>query len=297
MLKNLSRLVSLAACVALFSAPFAFAYVNPGNPTGFVNDFAGILSTEEQSSLEQTLQNNKNETGNEIVVVTVENLGGDTVENFAEKLFQEWGIGEEGRDNGALLLVALEDRAMRIEVGYGLEGALTDSIAGKIIRNDITPQFREGNYYEGIAKAVDQMVAVTKGEEYAEPQKTTELFNAIASWGMPVWVGIIFFVQWLMSIFARSKSWWLGGVIGACIGVGIGIFTTLLIGLVSGVLLTLFGLLLDFIVSREYTNSKAQGRTPHWWAGGSGFRGGGGGGGFGGFGGGRSGGGGASGRW
>ncbi|OHA86108.1 MAG: hypothetical protein A2591_03580 [Candidatus Yonathbacteria bacterium RIFOXYD1_FULL_52_36] len=294
MFKKISHSVVFAACILALSAPLSFAYVSPGNPTGFVNDFAGVLSGEQKNTLEQTLEQNKTETGNEIVVVTVENLGGDTVENFAEKLFQEWGIGEEGKDNGALLLVALEDRAMRIEVGYGLEGALTDSIAGKIIRNDITPQFRDGNYYEGIRLAVDQMIAVTKGEGYAGSSALSENVD-IGEWIPQAFFFIFFFFQWVGSILARSKSWWLGGVIGACIGVGIWVFTTPMIGLVSGALLTLFGLLLDFIVSREYTNSKAGGRTPRWWAGGSGFRGGGGG--FGGFGGGRSGGGGASGRW
>lgn len=295
MFKRPSRTVALAACLFTVLAPSAFAYVNPGNPTGFVNDFANVLSAGERSALEQTLQQNKQETGNEIAVVTVPNLGGDTVENFAEKLFQEWGIGEEGKDNGALLLVAIEDRAVRIEVGYGLEGALTDSIAGRIIRNDMTPQFREGNYYEGIAKAVEQMVAVTKGEGYAPPTDLSETMNIMESWATPSLVAIFFFIQWVGSILARSKSWWLGGVVGAGIGVVVGFLTTLTVGIIAGIILGIIGLILDHVVSHEYVRSKAQGRPPHWWAGGTGFRGGGGG--FGGFGGGRSGGGGASGRW
>src|SRR3989339_2239800 len=215
MFKKISHSVVFAACILALSAPLSFAYVSPGSPTGFVNDFAGLLSGEQKNTLEQTLEQNKTETGNEIVVVTVANLGGDTVENFAEKLFQEWGIGEEGKDNGALLLVALEDRAMRIEVGYGLEGALTDSIAGKIIRNDITPQFRDGNYYEGIRLAVDQMIAVTKGEGYAGSSALSENVD-IGEWIPQAFFFIFFFFQWVGSILARSKSWWLGGVIGAC---------------------------------------------------------------------------------
>lgn len=284
-----------------FAAPlFAFAYSSPGKPTGFVNDFAGVLSVEQKASLEQMLLGNKQATGNEITVVTVQSLGGDTVENYAVQLFKEWGIGQKGKDTGALLLIAIGDRTMRIEVGYGLEPTLTDAISSRIIRNSITPQFKEGKYYEGIAAGVEQMVAATKGEALAPAPETKNPWWAdMQTDFILLWIcfGLL---QWLLSIMARSRSWWAGGALGGVIGLLTILFTTLTIGLVVAAIFVPLGLLLDFIVSREYAKSGEAGRTPHWWAGGpwiGGGFGGGGGGGFGGFGGGGSGGGGSSGNW
>ncbi len=117
------RLIILGA---LFAPIFAFAYASPGKPTGFVNDFAKMLSAPEKSAIELKLANYKKQTGNEISVVTVASLDGDYIENFATQLFKEWGIGENGKDNGALLLISRDDRKARIEVGYGLEPYLPD---------------------------------------------------------------------------------------------------------------------------------------------------------------------------
>ena len=113
----------------------ARAYSSPGSPTGYVNDFAEILSTETRASLEELLSSTDASTSAQVAVVTIKSLDGDTIENYAEKLFQEWGIGQKGKDNGVLLLVAVDDRKVRIEVGYGLEGALTDAESSWIRNN------------------------------------------------------------------------------------------------------------------------------------------------------------------
>lgn len=273
---------------------FAFAYTNPGQPSGFVNDYAGVLTPDQGRALENKLSAFEKETGNEISVVTVKNLGGDTIENFAVRLFRDWGIGKKNKDNGVLLLIAKEDRRMRIEVGYGLEGALTDLQSFWIIDNIMKPAFRAGDYYGGIDKAVDKVSGAAKGEYV--PSQTVSSQGKSAKGGLGFFWLVFFVPVWLASILGRSKSWWAGGVIGGIIGVIIGfVYSFIFIGVIAIVVLIPLGLLFDFIVSRSYARAKDSGRFP-WWIGGSGF-GGGGGGGFGGFGGGGSGGGGSSGSW
>lgn len=288
--------------LALAAPLSALAYTSPGAPTGLVNDFAGVLSTDQRSALEQTLESNKQATGNEIAVVTIKSLGGDTVENYAVSLFKEWGIGQKGKDNGALLLIAIEDRKMRIEVGYGLEPVLTDAISSRIIRNTLAPAFKQGDYNGGITTAVDQIIKVTAGDASAVPPEPA---NAWSGFGLQEFGFLAFLVfgvvQWLLSAMARSRSWWLGGIFGGVIGLSTMLFITVIHGLIATAILVPLGLLLDYVISKEYVASSAAGRKPHWWAGGpwigGGFGGGRGGDGFGGFGGGSSGGGGASGNW
>ena len=275
----------------------AHAYTSPGSPTGYVNDFAGVLSPEERSQIESILTAFQASTTNQVTVVIISTLGDDYIENFALKLFEEWGIGGKERDNGILLLIAMSEKKMRIEVGYGLEGALTDAQAGSIIRNDLTPLFQAGKFGEGIALAVSHIILATQGEYIA-----TETDTAKPSSGLPFEAWLFFFIfgfQALSALLGRSKSWWLGGILGGVLG-GVGTFLglfglTLAMGGFVTVVLVLIGLVFDFIVSRGYQKGIQNGGHIPWWAGGSSS--GGGGGSFGGFGGGSSGGGGASGSW
>jgi uncharacterized protein len=277
----------------------AFAYYNPGTPAGFVNDFADVIDDEAQQTLEQRLTAFEKETSNEISVATINSLQGDYIENFAEKLFKEWGIGQKDKDNGVLVLVAVEDRKMRIEVGYGLEGALTDAQSNWIINNEMKPAFQQGDYGAGIAAAVNEIIGATQGEYVPSDSSNADSGSGGWDWSFIFWVVIVVFM-WLASILGRSKSWWAGGVIGAVAGVIIAlIWGFLWLGVGSIIGLTIFGLLFDFIISKNYRAAKATGKNLPWWFGGGGFGSGGfgGGGGFGGFGGGMSGGGGSSGSW
>ena len=131
-----------------------WAYQSPGSPTGFVNDFADILSADTKTQLEAKLKDFASKESNEISVVAIKSLDGDTIENYAVKLFEEWKIGKDKQDNGVLLLVAPNDHQVRIEVGYGLEGALTDLQSKEIINQIITPAFKAGDYDGGVSKAV-----------------------------------------------------------------------------------------------------------------------------------------------
>jgi len=285
-------IITILCC---FTAIPVLAYYNPGQPSGFVNDFAGVIDENTKQSLEQKLAGFEKESSNEISVVTVKNLGGDYIENFASELFKEWGIGKEKQDNGVLVLVAVEDRKMRVEVGYGLEGALTDAQSNWIINNEMKPAFTVGKYGEGINLAVDKIIGATKGEYIASDNNNNGASNW--NWEFIFWIVIGLFM-WLAAILGRSKSWWAGGVIGGVIGVVIAlIWGFLWIGVGSIIGLTIFGLLFDFIVSKNYQSAKTSGRNLPWWFGGGGFGGGASGGGFGGFGGGMSGGGGSSGSW
>lgn len=304
MTQKMNTILKFKRVIIIFAVLFpliTFAYVNPGKPTGLVNDFAGVFSVEQKTALEATLGQNMQVTGNEITVAIIKSLGGDTVDNFAEKLFKEWGVGDKDKDNGALLLVAIDDHKLRIEVGYGLEPVLTDAISSQIIRNVITPKFKQGDYYGGISDGVTQIISVTKGEYVP----VTSVANKKPWWTsleldiFLFWVGLGI-IQWFFAMMARSKSWWMGGVVGAIIGVVVAIVATIAIGFIVGGILALLGLLLDYFISKEFSKSKELGTKPKWWAGGTGLGGGfggRGGGGFGGFGGGGSGGGGSSGGW
>ncbi|MDO8632273.1 MAG: TPM domain-containing protein, partial [Phycisphaerales bacterium] len=136
-------------------------------PTGFVNDFASILDEAAEAYLETFLETVERETSAEIVVVTVESLEGMTIEEYANRLFAEWGIGKKQQDNGVLLLIAPTDRTVRIEVGYGLESILPDGLAGEIIRTEIIPEFKSGNFPRGVGRGLNRIAQVVRRDPTA----------------------------------------------------------------------------------------------------------------------------------
>jgi uncharacterized protein len=129
-----------------------------------INDWGDLLSTTQERQLEQALRDYENESSNQIVVATFPSLEGESLEDVSERMFSTWKLGQGGKDNGVLLSIFKEERKIRIEVGYGLEGALPDVTAGKIIRNDITPYFRDGRWYEGIVVGLQGIIQATTGE-------------------------------------------------------------------------------------------------------------------------------------
>ena len=288
------KLRAILSLILLSSFSLLFAYVSPGKPSGFVNDFAHVLTQDQVNSLEQQLREFNASTTNEIAVVTVPSLQGDYIEHYAVKLFGDWKIGKEKQDNGVLLLIALDEHKVRLEVGYGLEGALPDALASDIIRNDITPLFKQNDYYGGIQAGLTDVMQATKGE-YVSSKEGGGVSGASIE---HAFILIIVAVQFLAAILGRSKSWWAGGVLGAVAGaiityVGVLGITTF-IGIIVTVVLTLLGLVFDYVVSNAYTRAISRGGSVPWWVGGGGRSGGSS---FGGFGGGSSGGGGASGSW
>lgn len=273
--------------IALFLLPAALAaYTSPGIPQGYVSDYGRMLSDATEGQIETTLNEFEGRTGVEIAVVTIPTHGTDeTIETYAVKLFEAWGIGKEKEDNGLLLLVARDDREMRIEVGYGLESIITDLESSRIIREVLTPAFQANDFDGGIQAAVTRIMDDI-GRGSPPPELPASPWRGIGFSPIIFYAAVVF----LGSVLARSKSWWAGGIAGAVIGL---LFFGTLLGL--GIFAAL-GLLFDYVVSKKYRESKAAGVNPPWWIGG-GRHGGGSGGGFGGFGGGMSGGGGSSGRW
>jgi len=135
--------------------------------SGRVVDQAGILSTQARERLVAMLQAHERATGNQIVVLTVPTLGGESVEDYALRVFEEWKLGSRDKDNGVLIVVVPQDRRVRIEVGYGREGTLTDATASRIIRDLMTPRFREGNYDVGIEAGVTAAIQILEGKRSA----------------------------------------------------------------------------------------------------------------------------------
>lgn len=147
-----------------FIKSFAQDILAVPNPPRLVTDDAGILSSHQVEILEEKLVALDDSSSNQIAIVTVKSLGGYDVADYANKLFREWKIGNTKTNNGVLILVAPNERRMRIEVGYGLEGAIPDITANDIIDNIITPRFKEGNFYAGLDGAVDALSAAAVGE-------------------------------------------------------------------------------------------------------------------------------------
>ena len=296
-------LVLSVACATLFGNSIAkAAFVSPGQPTGHVNDFANVIDSGQRQTLESELSVFEKETTTQISVATVTSLNGEEIETYANEIFREWGVGTK-MNNGVLLLIAPNEKKVRIEIGYGLEGALTDLQSSRIINEIIIPQFKAKNYGQGATLGAEAIMKAVKGEDfgtsYTAPATNTFWNSVFNNAGGVIVFGIII-IQWLAAILGRSKSWWFGGVLGGAVGIVISLFYGLLFtGLISIVILIPLGLLFDFIVSSNYSKAKRTGTIVPWFFGGGGSGGGSsfGGGGFGGFGGGSSGGGGASGGW
>ena len=181
--------------------------------TGYVNDYAEIISPAVETKLETRLESFTASTGNELAVVTLKSLEGDTVENTAVALFEQWGIGQKDKDNGVLLLVVPNERELKIEVGYGLEPVLTDSRAGTIIRDVITPKFKENDYDSGITDGVEAILAVLAGQEITQSAGTNNYDGGRVV--LIIFIMVITFI-WLMRRRVRQglpgsrKSSWGG---------------------------------------------------------------------------------------
>jgi len=238
-----------ALFLLLFVPVYSIAFTVPEKPTGFVQDYAQILSFEQAQTLENKLEQFERGTTNEIAVVTIPSLDGDVIESVAQEIFTKWGIGKKDKNNGVLLLISLQDRKTRIHTGYGVEGDLTDVGTSYIQQDIIAPAFRGGDYYAGIDGAVDKIIFAIGGNDIVPVEyKNDYRENPDGDWGAVFLFGFVL-LQWLLIILARSKSWWLGGIIGGGIGGLIWYFA--LISLVPSIILfilfTLFGLGFDYV--------------------------------------------------
>jgi len=175
------------------------------------NDYAGMLQPTTRQQLEQVLKTFEEQESTQIAVLTITTLGGDSLEEFSLRVAETWGLGQKDRDNGALLLIVRNDRKLRIEVGYGLEGTLTDLIAGRIIRDVITTQFRKGNFDQGVINGVNAMIAAVRGEFTNDHRTTTVTQPPSDDYG-----GIIAVAFW--ALFFIGKLFRRHGIIAAIAG-------------------------------------------------------------------------------
>src|SRR5512140_1270728 len=140
--------------------------------TGHVTDQTATLNAEQKAALEQTLQAFEARKGSQLAVLIVATTAPETIEQYALRVAEQWKLGRKKIDDGAVLVVAMTDRALRIEVGYGLEGALNDATSKRIISDIIAPRFREGDFYGGISAGVGQIIRVIDGEPLPAPAGT-----------------------------------------------------------------------------------------------------------------------------
>ncbi len=146
-----------------FAATAAFSAMDIPYLSGRVVDNAEILKADTRSSLTEKLKAHEQKTTDQIAVLTVPTIGDDSIEEYATRVFDAWKLGQKGKDNGVLLVVASKDRKLRIEVGYGLEGTLTDVASSRIIRNVITPAFKAGDFDKGVSDGVDAIIGALEG--------------------------------------------------------------------------------------------------------------------------------------
>lgn len=198
--------------------------------SGRVNDYGNILSDGVERQLEQKLKIHEDSTSNQVVILTIDALEDEFIEGYAEKVATTWKLGTEGNDNGVLFLISVTDRKIRIEVGYGLEPYLTDAKSSRIIRNVITPYFRQGDYGSGIMEGTNAIVGTIEGT-YLNDGKDTKY----ADEGIPIVARLfaLFFLFFFLRLFFEAVlfsegfiSWFLFvficpfvGILGA-IGLG-----------------------------------------------------------------------------
>ena len=159
---------------------------------GKVIDEAGILSDETKILLQEKLTEHEKQTSNQVVVLTIPSLEGEILEEYSLKVASTWKLGQKTKDNGVLLLIAKTDRKLRIEVGYGLEQSLTDSICNQIIRNDITPLFKKNDYSGGVQKGIDSILNAIEGSYKSEPNSEINITNPLGNAEIPLLFSILF---------------------------------------------------------------------------------------------------------
>ncbi len=203
--------------ILILLASVASALEVPERPSGRVTDFTRTLSPAEIANLDQKLSAFERETTNQVAVLLIPSPGGDSLEDYSIRLAEKWKIGQKGRNNGVILLIVKNDHKLRIEVGYGLEGALPDSLAGAIIRGEIAPRFRNGQFYQGIDAGLTAIMAAVKGEYRPPPKKGAGGLN-------PYLVLLLFLVIFgsaiIMSHAGRRRHYHSGGAGGWSSGGG-----------------------------------------------------------------------------
>jgi uncharacterized protein len=194
----------------LLFLPVLSALEVPKRADGYVTDRAGLLSPAARENLETALRAFEEKTSNQVVVATFPSLEGDSLEDFSMRLAEAWKAGQKRKDNGVIFLIFKNDRKIRIEVGYGLEGVLTDALSGQIISQVVAPYFRKGDYPGGILAGTDAIMKATQGEfkGLAKNDRSNNAMNLI----------FLFGVFFLFHLWVRASSRHIGGRRGGYVG-------------------------------------------------------------------------------
>jgi uncharacterized protein len=241
------RAVGLAFALALtmWAMSQAVLALNVPPLRARVNDYAGMLSQGVVRQLELLLEGFEQKESTQIVVLTIPSLEGEVLEEFSIRVAEQWKIGHKGLDNGAILLISRADRKLRIEVGYGLEGRLTDLMAGRIISGIIVPEFKAGHFDQGVLNGVQAMIDVVRGEFKAEDRKVSrrvgsrDLIHVI-----PLLFLFVFIVFWFGRV-SRPLGTAAGGFLmpflaSTVYSPGLGVLAALAgVGLIAGFILSI----------------------------------------------------------
>lgn len=235
------RVLRPLALALVLGAGVRAAEAIPPRPTRYFNDYAGIVQPAVAGQLNQQLEQFERATSNQLLVAVYPRMQSDSsIEDYTVRLAQAWGVGQKGKNNGAVLFVFVQDRQMFIQVGYGLEGALPDAVCQLIIENELKPRFRQGDYASGLQAGIAAIIAATRGEYHGTGRTNAE--NGSNNFGWPVALAFILLITvfgylnryWRSAVYQRSGgrrgSWggpsiWLGGGFGGGGGGGGGGFS------------------------------------------------------------------------
>ncbi len=208
MKKNSLKILLVIFAAVIFPQLFGQDLPVPAAPSGWVNDYAGVFNPSQEAALNRKLNEFEYNNSTQIFIVTINQNDGYPASMLAPMIGEEWGVGQEGKDNGLIVLLDMEDRDVFIATGYGMEEYITDALSKRIIENEMVPEFRQGNYYEGIARATDVMISLVEGkftpDEYRERTSSSGAGSAIG--------GIIFMIILFTLVFgSRRRAYGMGG--------------------------------------------------------------------------------------
>lgn len=194
-------------CFFLLFIPFFLSAQYPAKPSNYVTDEAGVMSGEEQSALNAKLRAFEDSSSNQIFVYVTNSLNGADLQTISQEIFHNWRIGKEGKNNGVLIAVFVNDRKFRIQTGYGMEGVLPDILTKRIQDEYMRPYFKEKDYYGGINAGLDQLIYYSKHEykpEVAEA-KSEEAWPPWLSWVLAYVFNFIFLILYIRNVLRPKK--------------------------------------------------------------------------------------------
>ena len=243
MKKSLFLLIFFLLCL-----PFAADGLDVPSLHGYVNDYAGMISPSVKSKIEEELGAFERSDSTQIVILIIPSLEGEGIEEFSIKVAEAWKVGQQRKDNGVLLIVSKQERKIRIEVGRGLEGKLTDLMAGRIIDQVIKPRFKQGDFDGGFITGVSALIDGTRGEFKAEQRPVQRRQK-----GLPPFLSFLLFFG-IFVLFLGIYSRILGGVAGA-LGLPVLVYLTVLpVGIPIVILLSLVGFGSGFFLSNLFSS-------------------------------------------